>query len=135
MNKAVLDTDTLSAIMRQESRALSHAQTYLSSYSQLTVSIVTRFEILRGLNAKNATSQATAFNAMCQTMEVLPLTDAVIVRAAGIYGKLHRTGQLIGNADILIAATCLENGCETVTNNTSHFSRIPALEVQNWLVT
>ena len=135
MNKAVLDTDTLSAIMRQESRALSHAQAYLSSYSQLTVSIVTRFEILRGLNAKNATSQATAFNVMCQTMEVLPLTDAVIVRAADIYGKLHQTGQLIGDADILIAATCLENGCEIVTNNTSHFSRIPALEVQNWLVT
>jgi len=134
MNKAVLDTDTLSAIMRQESRALSHAQFYLSSYSQLTVSIVTRFEILRGLNAKNATAQATAFNAMCQTMEVLPLTDAVIVRAADIYGKLHQTGQLIGDADILIAATCLENGCEIVTNNTSHFSRISGLVVQNWRV-
>ncbi len=91
MNKAVLDTDTLSAIMRQESRALSHAQTYLSSYSQLTVSIVTRFEIPRGLNAINSTSQAAAFNAMCQTMEVLPLTDAVIVRAADIYGKLLKT--------------------------------------------
>ena len=135
MNKAVLDTDTLSAIMRQESTALSQAQVYLSSYSRLTVSIVTRFEILRGLNAKNATSQAAAFNAMCQSMEVLPLTDAVIVRAADIYGKLHQTGQLIGDADILIAATCLENGCEIVTNNTSHFSRISELVVQNWLVT
>ena len=135
MNKAVLDTDTLSAIMRQESRALSHAQTYLSSYSQLSVSIVTRFEILRGLNAKNATSQATAFNAMCQTMEVLPLTDAVIVRAADIYGKLHQAGQLIGDADILIAATCLENGREIVTNNTAHFSRISGLVARNWLVT
>lgn len=135
MNKAVLDTDTLSAIMRQESTALSQAQVYLSSYSRLTVSIVTRFEILRGLNAKNATSQATAFNAMCQSMEVLPLTDAVIVRAADIYGNLHRTGQLVGDADVLIAATCLENGCEIVTNNTSHFSRISGLVVQNWLVT
>ena len=135
MNKAVLDTDTLSAIMRQESKALSQAQVYLSSYSRLTVSIVTRFEILRGLNAKNATSQTTAFNAMCQSMEVLPLTDAVIVRAADIYGKLYQTGQLTGDADILIAATCLENCCEIVTNNTSHFSRIFGLVVQNWLVT
>ncbi len=135
MNKAVLDTDALSAIMRQESTALSQAQVYLSSYSRLTVSIVTRFEILRGLNAKNATSQAAAFNTMCQSMEVLSLTDAVIVRAADIYGKLHQTGQLIGDADILIAATCLENGCDIVTNNTSHFSRISGLVVQNWLVT
>ena len=89
MNKAVLDTDTLSAIMRQDSAALSHAQAYLSSYSQLSVSIVTRYEILRGLSAKNAASQAAVFDTMCQTMEILPLTDTVIVRAAAIYGKLH----------------------------------------------
>jgi tRNA(fMet)-specific endonuclease VapC len=133
MNKAVLDTDILSAIMRQHSTVLSHAQDYLSSYSRLTISIVTRFEILRGLSAKKATSQAAAFHAMCQSFEVLPLSDAVIVRAANIYGTLHQTGQLIGDADILIGATCLEHGCEIVTNNTSHFSRIPGLVVRNWL--
>lgn len=135
MNKAVLDTDVLSAIMRQDATALSHAQAYLSSFSQLTISTITRYEILRGLSAKNATSQAAAFDAMCQSMEVLSLTDAVIVRAANIYGKLHQTGQLVGDADILIAATCLENGCEIVTNNAAHFSRIPGLVVQNWLAT
>ena len=68
-------------------------------------------------------------------MEVLPLTDEVIVCAAEIYGRLHRAGQLVGDADILIAATCLENDCEIVTNNTSHFSRIPGLVVRNWLAT
>jgi predicted nucleic acid-binding protein len=52
MNKAVLDTDTLSAIMRQEATVLTQARAYLSSYSQLSVSIITQFEILRGLNAK-----------------------------------------------------------------------------------
>lgn len=135
MNRAVLDIDTLSSIMRQDPTALSHAQAYLSSHPQLTVSIVTRYEILRGLNAKNATSQTAAFHVMCQSMAVLPLTDAVIVRAAEIYGQLHQTGQLIGDADTLIAATCLENGCEIVTNNTAHFSRIPGLLVQNWLST
>jgi len=135
MNKAVLDTDTLSAIMRQETAALSHARAYLSFYSQLTISIIMRFEILRGLNAKNATTQVAAFNSMCQAIQVLPLTDAVIVRAGKIYGKLHQTGQLIGDADILIAATCLQDGSEIVTNNTSHFARIPGLVVQNWLAT
>ena len=52
MNKAVLDTDTLSAIMRRESAAISNAQAYLSSHSQLSVSIVTRYEILRGLEQR-----------------------------------------------------------------------------------
>ena len=66
MNKAVLDADVLSAIMRQDATALSQAQAYLSSFSQLTISIITRYEILRGLSAKNATSQAAAFDAMVE---------------------------------------------------------------------
>ena len=135
MNKAVLDTDTLSAIMRREPTAIANARAYLSSQSQLSISIVTRYEILRGLSAKNATLQTAAFHSLCQSMEVLPLSDEVIVRAADIYGTLHRTGQLVGDADILIASTCLVSGYEIVTNNTSHFSRVPGLVVRNWLAT
>ena len=133
MNKAVLDTDILSAVMRQDQAVLSEAQTYLTYHPQLAITIITRYEILRGLRAKNAISQIAAFDTMCQSVEVLPLTDAIVVRAASVYGGLHQTGQLIGDADILIAATCLECGCEVVTNNTSHFSRVPGLVVRNWL--
>jgi tRNA(fMet)-specific endonuclease VapC len=133
MNKAVLDTDTLSAIMRQNPAVIVHAQAYLVTHSQLTISIVTRYEILRGLNAKNATAQLAAFDALCQSIAVLPITDAIIVRSAEIYGRLHQAGQLVGDAGILIAATCLEHDSELITNNTSHFSRIPGLVVGNWL--
>ena len=79
MNKAVLDTDTLSAIMRQDPIATSRAQAYLTAHSRLTISIITRFEILRGLNAKNASAQIAAFHAMCHSMEVLPITDDIVV--------------------------------------------------------
>jgi hypothetical protein len=41
---------------------------------------------------------------------VLPLTDAVVMRASDIYADLYRRGQLIGDADILIAATALDAG-------------------------
>lgn len=133
MTTIVFDTDTLSAIMRQDSTALSVARQYLSVHESLTISIITRFEILRGLMAKNATSRVLAFNATCAAMDVLPLNDAIIVRAASIYGQLHRAGNLIGDADILIAATCLENAHALATNNTAHFSRITGLVVENWL--
>ena len=39
---------------------------------------------------------------MCQSIEVLSLTDAVIVRAADIYGKLHQTGQLVGRRGYIL---------------------------------
>lgn len=133
MNKAVLDTDTLSALMRKNPDAVANAQAYLASHQQLTISLITRYEILRGLTAKNATQQIAAFDTLCRSLEVLPITDSVVVRAAKVYGALRQSGRLIGDADILIAATCLESGLELVTNNVSHFARVSGLTVHNWL--
>ncbi len=106
----LLDTDVLSAIMRREPVALVHARRYLAVHAQFTISALTRYEVLRGLKAKNAVAQLARFEIFCAALQVLPLTDAIIVRAADIYADLHRRGELIGDADILIAATALEHG-------------------------
>ena len=130
---ALLDTDILSAIMRQQPTPLAHARRYLTLHNRLAFSLITRYEILRGLMAKQATAQLRALERFCQFNEILPLTDGIVVRAAELYADLHRRGQLIGDADILIAATALENGRAVVTINESHFIRIPGLQVYNWL--
>jgi tRNA(fMet)-specific endonuclease VapC len=52
----LLDTDILSAVMRQQPAALAHARAYLAVHHHLTFSIITRYEILRGLHAKKATA-------------------------------------------------------------------------------
>ncbi len=124
MPKSLLDTDTLSAVIKQNPTAVSHSLSYLATYGMLTFSLITRYEVLRGLKAKNALVQIAAFEKLCAVSEVLPLTDAVVQRAADIYGNLHQQGQLIGEADILIAATATENGLICVTNNENHFKCI-----------
>jgi predicted nucleic acid-binding protein len=83
--------------------------------------------------AKNATAQIGRFNVLCDNLLVLPLTDAVILQAAKIYGQLRQAGQTVGDGDILIAATCIVEGYALATNNTRHFARMDALDVQNWL--
>jgi tRNA(fMet)-specific endonuclease VapC len=64
----------------------------------------------------------------------LPLTDAIVMRAATIYANLHQRGVLIGDADILIATTGLEHGLLVVTNNENHYQRIAGIQLENWLV-
>ncbi len=54
---ALLDTDILSALMRQHPTALARTRVYLTVHHRLTFSSITRYEILRGLYAKNATAQ------------------------------------------------------------------------------
>jgi tRNA(fMet)-specific endonuclease VapC len=107
--KALLDTDTLS------------------------FSIITRYEILRSLKAKNATTQIRTFDGLCEASEIFPLTDEIVVKAADTYATLKQRGALVGDADILIGASALVHGLAVVTNNESHFARIPGLQVENWL--
>ena len=73
------------------------------------------------------------FERLCAVSEVLPLTDAIVRRAAEVYAGLYKRGELIGDADILIAATAMENNLICVTNNENHFQRIPNLVLDNWL--
>ena len=128
-----MDADTLSNVMRQNNSALLQARAYLAEHGRFTLSMITRYEILRGLKVKNALVQQAAFEALCAASTVLPLTDGIIVRAADIYADLHRHGAMIGDADILIAATALEHGLVLITNNTRHFSNITGLRLQNWV--
>ena len=130
---ALLDTDILSAVMRQSPIALTRARAYLAVHHRLTFSIITRYEVLRGLYAKNAMAQLAAFDRLCSVSTILPLSDAIVIRAATIYGDLHQRGVLIGDADILIAATGLEHGLIVVTNNESHYQRIAGIQLDNWL--
>ena len=131
--EALIDTDILSAVMRKDSQALAQARSYLAVHKRFTFSIITRFEILRGLKAKEATVQLAAFDQFCRANRILALTDEVIVQAAEIYSGLYRCGELIGDADILIAATALVKDLVVVTSNEKHFRRIPALAVENWI--
>ena len=131
--RTLLDTDVLSGIMRKTTTALNLARAYLADHPRLTLSLVTRFEILRGLKARQATAQLAAFDLFCNNNEVLPVTDGVIIRASDIYAELHVRGQLIPDADILIAATAVENGLVLATNNVGDFGRIRGIRIDNWI--
>ncbi len=95
LQPVLLDTDTLSGIMRQHPLARKRAQVYLDIHQQFTFSSITRYEILRGLKAKKATAQLAAFDDFCSKSQILPLTDEMIVKAADIYADLHQKGLLI----------------------------------------
>ena len=132
LRPVVLDTDIIFAIMREDPVVLSKALAYLMEHRRFTLSVITRYEILRGLEAKQARRQIADFEALCNQSTILPLTEDAVAKAAEIYGDLTRRGQLVGDADILIAASALVHGLAVVTNNERHFHRIKGLQVENW---
>lgn len=132
-NAPLLDTNTLSEIMRGENASVqNHARVYLTQYGQFRFSILPRYEILRGLEAKQATMQIARFQEQCRKSDILPLTDEIVLRAAAIYGELYRQGRLVTDADILIAATAVVHNLVLVTENIKHMNRIPNLQLASW---
>lgn len=128
----LLDTDMISLFLRNQPKVMVEAGHYLKYHYGFTFSIITRFEILRGLKAKNANKQITKFEKISSLSQIINLNDSIIELAADIYADLHKKGRIIGDADILIAATAIKNNLSVVTNNESHFNRISGLQVLNW---
>ena len=61
MKARMIDTDTLSFILRGQEPVLTQARAYVRDYGKLAVSVLTRYEILRGLIYAGATTKLMAF--------------------------------------------------------------------------
>lgn len=96
----------------------------------IAISLITYGEILEGVYyGKAPKQQEQIFRAFLRATPVLPLTESSLERFAEIRGALRSQGQLIGDADILIAATALDHDLTLVTQNLSHFRRVPKLNL------
>lgn len=64
-----------------------------------------------------------------ENFTVLPFTDTVAQKAAGLYHKLKLSNQMIEFRDIFIAATCIVHELPIVTLNKKHFKCIDGLKI------
>lgn len=95
---------------------------------------ISYYEIKRGLLAANATTQLNIFDEICKKLGILLLDNQGIFDIASeIYADLKQRGELITDADILIAAIALTQNLILVSDNTKHFQRIRDITLENWL--
>ena len=85
------------------------------------------------------TETTMARNRQALEMFLAPLTILPFDEpAAWAYGELRavleRKGTTIGSLDMLIAAHALSQQALLVTNNTDEFTRVPGLQLDNWVV-
>jgi tRNA(fMet)-specific endonuclease VapC len=66
-------------------------------------------------------------------LTVLPWTEEAALAYATIRAYLQRKGTPIGNMDLLIAAHATAAEAVLVTNNTREFSRVPRLQLEDWV--
>ncbi|MBS3770992.1 MAG: type II toxin-antitoxin system VapC family toxin [Bacteroidales bacterium] len=131
-NRALIDTDILSYYFKGERNVLRNFEKYLETFEIIELSIITYYEILSGLQAKNAFRQLEIFEEFAKDNIVIPLTENSCKISAELYSNLKQKGELIDDIDLLIAGIAIENEMTIVTNNEKHFQRIPGLKIENW---
>ena len=96
----------------------------------LAVSLITFGEVYEGIySGRDPERHEEIFLRFLRRAQVLPLNRTIRRHFALIRGQLRSRGQLIGDLDLLIAATALHHDLTLVTHNLRHFSRIPSLKL------
>lgn len=70
---------------------------------------------------------------LCSLVNVLSFGGPEAKLTAEIRARLEKKGTPIGPYDLLIAGTAVSHKAVLVTNNVKEFSRIPKLQIENWL--
>jgi tRNA(fMet)-specific endonuclease VapC len=142
----VLDTDTLIYMIRglkptarpeQRERAQELVERCRQAQKDghaVGVSAITVSELEYGAQKSGRYEDEIA--AVAKILMPFEAYDFEAVSCAPPYGRirheLEQAGQTIGAMDLLIAAHALSLEATVVTNNLSHFQRVPGLKVTDW---
>jgi tRNA(fMet)-specific endonuclease VapC len=131
--KYLLDTNICIYLIK--AKPLSVLQTFQAcEVGEVGVSSITVAELTFGVHKSHHVTQ----NRRALEQFLSPLIIAEFnYKAAQVYGalraQLERQGTPIGALDMLIAAHALSLQIMLVTNNVKEFTRVPQLQVVNWV--
>ncbi|GHS95320.1 nucleic acid-binding protein [Synergistales bacterium] len=84
--------------------------------------------------SKWAQANFNHLRAFVSIYEIIPFEEEAAYRYGTIRAYLEEKGQIIGNNDMIIAATVLSRDGVLVTNNAGEFSRVKNLVVEDWTI-
>ena len=129
--KFLLDTDTCIYALKQAEAVLQRL--LATRRVDVGVSVITEAELRTGAaKSSSPTKTLRLVENFLQPIAIVDFTSADAVAYAHIRAKLERAGKPIGPLDTLIAAQAVARRLVLVSNNEREFTRVSALEVENW---
>jgi tRNA(fMet)-specific endonuclease VapC len=102
------------------------------------MSVVTLGELRFGAELSQMLSQMrdralASIESLARIITLAPLPEAAGEHYGQIRAELQKSGQIIGNNDLWLAAHARAQGWILVTNNEREFARVTGLQVENWV--
>ena len=133
MLRYLLDTNIVIYVLKR--RPIEVLATFNANASRMAISSITLAELLHGAEkSQRVNENLAAIEDFCSRLEVLTYGTKAAQHYGAIRAALEKIGQPIGVNDLHIAAHARSEGLVLVTNNLAEFERIPALELENWVV-
>ena len=132
----LLDTNIISELTKkQPSPHLLKRMEDVHDASLYTASVCTMELRYGALSVPNSEALwAKIQKRILSRIQILPFGFQEAMKAAELLAALYASGRPIGIEDTMIASTALSSGLIVVTASTEHFSRIPGLQSENWLL-
>jgi tRNA(fMet)-specific endonuclease VapC len=132
MLKYLLDTNMVIYVLKR--RPIEVLSRFNDNAGRMAMSAITLAELYHGAEKSAKVAQnLEVVEEFASLVQVLAYNAKASQHYGAIRSQLEKTGQPIGVNDLHIAAHARSEGLVVVTNNTSEFSRIPGLMVENWV--
>jgi tRNA(fMet)-specific endonuclease VapC len=128
----LFDTNAISEMIRNPDGKIAKRVSPLRD-GELRTSLIVAAELRYGVAKKGSERLKRVVETVLAQFDVLPWEAPADVHYAALRNSLSRTGQLIGDMDMLIAAHALALDAVLVTDNEREFSRVSGLKIENWL--
>ncbi len=125
----LLDTDTCIALLKKKPSVIQNLRDV--GVHNCKISDVTIAELYFGAVKSGSEKHFNEVNQISSLFESYSIL--YLLKYAEIRWELEKKGLKIGDMDMFIAATALEEDLIIVTGNTDHFSRIEGLKIENWM--
>lgn len=132
MLRYLLDTNIVIYVLKR--RPIEVLSVFNTNANRMAISAITLAELMHGAEkSTRIADNLAAVEDFCSRLEVLPYGPKAAQHYGAIRAALEKWGRPIGVNDLHIAAHARSEGLVLVTNNTSEFERVPALELENWV--
>ena len=128
----LLDTNILSDLVRRPQGVVAQKIAVVGE-NAICTSIIVAAELRFGAAKKNSVRLSNQIETILAAMLVVPFEVPSDRKYAHLRQLLESSGNTFGPNDLLIAAQAQTNEQILVTANVSEFSRVPGLQVENWL--
>jgi predicted nucleic acid-binding protein len=135
----ILDTNVVSAMMRQEPDAVVRDWMDRNPLQSLWLTSISIYEIRFGIETlaqgrrrRRLEDEFARVIAVDFEARVLPFDESAAAIAARLAGERRRTGRIVDNRDTMIAGIALARRADLATRNVRHFQDLDVRVIDPW---